>query len=144
MPLDPEVTGYGVSPIPSRMSLAIRATCAVVGRSTPGPGSKSSTIRSGFRSLPSRANCHCGTCSSSAAAWASQASVARSSTSGYTFVPDECCTGRRCTQSGTPAPRSFSKNAFSGSRSVPTPFGQRFLVSGRFAAYGISAGAIAV
>ncbi|WP_426625692.1 HAD family hydrolase [Leifsonia sp. McL0607] len=45
----------------------------------PGPGSKSSTTRVGLRSVSNR---HCGTCSSSAADWASQTGVARSATTG--------------------------------------------------------------
>ncbi len=142
MPLLPLVTGIGLSPIPSRMTFAQRAISAHSASPVPGPGSRSSTIRSGFFRMPVRPNCHCGTCSSSAACWAIQVSVARSFTSGYTFGPDLCSIVRRWIQSGAESGRFFSKKTCPGSSSVPTPFTQRLRVTGRFETWGSSTGAI--
>ena len=72
MPLLPLVTGTLSSPATSRWSLTANATSAHWDNGTPGPGSRSNTTRSGFCGAPSALSCHCGTCSSSAAIWASQ------------------------------------------------------------------------
>ena len=82
MPLLPEVTGTGSWPMSRRMSRTSRAISAQSVRLTPGPGSRSSTSRSGLRGWPLRPNRHCGTWISSAASWASQVRVARSLTTG--------------------------------------------------------------
>lgn len=48
----------------------------------------------------------------------------------------------RNTQSGTPMPTSFSKNASIGAEVKPTPSGQRFRVTGRPARWGSYAAAM--
>ncbi|CFR67195.1 Uncharacterised protein [Mycobacterium tuberculosis] len=78
-PLLPLVTGKVTNPISARRSRTARATSASWAIITPSPGSRSNTKRvagPGFNSPDpgSATNRHCGTCTSSAACWAIQAS----------------------------------------------------------------------
>ena len=79
---------------------AAKATWAHSARPAPGPGSRSKTTRSGYRTTgpPTPAGRgvaawsmrHCGTWSSKAAIWAICSNAAGESTSGYRFGPSEC------------------------------------------------------
>ena len=138
MPLDPEVTGTQVSPMSSRISRHISATSAVSCNSTPGPGSRSSTSRSGFCGLPSAPKRHCGVCSSSAATWESHARVAEPSISGYALTLVVCWMVPVGTHAGAESSRSLRKKLC-----LSTPSGHLFLVTGRHLTCGTSTSATA-
>ncbi len=116
-----------------------------------GPGSRSTTSRSGSLAVPrcpspsglGRA-VHCGTWISSAARFAAQTSVARSSINGYRIVSrslDDPGTGSltRRTQAGVPFGRFFSKNGCDA-----TPSGHRLRVAGRWRTWASIASATCV
>ena len=119
------------------------ATCAHSTTPAGGPGSRSSTSRSGSCGAPSLSTCHCGTCTSSAARLADQTRsgtvveqhhVQRLAAAGAARASGTV-TAR--TQSGACRALFFSKNACPS-----TPSGQRVKVTGRPARCGSSTGAI--
>jgi hypothetical protein len=136
MPFLPDVFGYDEMPSSASRSRMSTATPQHSLRPAGAPGSRSTTIRSG--SHPIR---HCGVCSSSAARFATQTSVANSSTTTKSMVSRDFVepgTGRRArrTQSGVPPGAFFSKKC-----APSTPFGYRIRVSARSFRCGSSTGA---
>ncbi len=123
MPFDPEVFAYSVMPSSASRSRSSTATSQHFSIPAGGPGSRSKTSRS-VRGLRARlGTCHCGTCSSSAARFASHTSVASSSTTTKSIVSRfivEPGTGSVTvrTQDGVPRAAFFSKKNFAS-----TPLG---------------------